>query len=113
MAYVPARGDVVWLNFNPQAGHEQAGRRPALVITPQAYNEKVGLALFCPITTKQKGYPFEVEIPAGLNVTGVVLCDQVKSLDWRVRQAELLARLPARTMSQVLQKINILIDPTQ
>jgi mRNA interferase MazF len=76
---------------------------------PQAYNEKVGLALFCPITTRQKGYPFEVKVLAGLNVTGVILCNQIKSLDWRMRQAELLAQLSPQTMSQVLQKINTLI----
>jgi len=110
MEYVPDRGDVVWLNFNPQAGHEQAGRRPALVISPAAYNGKVGLALFCPITSQVKGYPFEVNIPAGLNARGVILSDQVKSLDWRMRQAEPLGRVPRRIMEQVLQKLQVLLD---
>ena len=90
MAYVPKRGDAIWINFNPQAGHEQAGRRPAIVLSPQSYNGKVGLCLLCPITNQTKGYPFEVLIPAGLGVTGVILSDQGKSLDWRVRNAEFI-----------------------
>lgn len=73
--YIPARGDVVWLTFNPQAGHEQAGRRPALVLSPSSYNRKVGLAIFCPITSQVKGYPFEVAIPAGSKLGGVILAD--------------------------------------
>ncbi len=81
MAYAPDRGDAVWLTFNPQAGHEQAGRRPALVLSPAAYNRKVGLAVFCPITNQIKGYPFEVMIPHGLRVSGAVLSDQVKNLE--------------------------------
>lgn len=100
--YVPRRGDIVWLSFTPQAGHEQAGRRPALVLSPSAYNGKVGLALFCPITSRAKGYPFEVAIPNGLAVTGVVLADQVKSLDWRARQAEFADRLADADINAVL-----------
>jgi len=88
MAYVPERGDLVWLTFNPQAGHKQAGRRPAVVLSPKAYNGKVGLALFCPITSQVKGYPFEVRLPEGLPVSGSILADQVKSLDWQARQIE-------------------------
>ena len=84
-AYVPDRGDLVWLDFDPQAGREQAGRRPALVLSPKAYNQKVGLALLCPITSQVKGYPFETAIPPGLKVSGVVLADHVKNMDWRVR----------------------------
>lgn len=79
--YIPARGDIVWISLNPQAGHEQAGRRPALVISPVQYNKKVGLALLCPITSHVKGYPFEVLLPPGLPVNGAILSDQVKSLD--------------------------------
>ena len=79
--YVPARGDAIWLTFTPQAGHEQAGRRPALVLSPASYNGKVGLAILCPITSQTKGYPFEVATPAGSRVSGVILADQVKSLD--------------------------------
>ena len=110
MAYIPERGHVVWLNFNSQRGHEQAGRRPAVVLSPVAYNQKVGLGIFCPITNQQKGYPFEVEIPAGLGVTGVILSDQVKSLDWRVRQAEYLATLPGPVINELLQKLKTLLD---
>ncbi len=108
MVYVPDRGDLVWLEFNPQAGHEQAGRRPALVISPRAYNEKVGLALFCPVTNQVKGYPFEVVLPRGLKVTGVVLSDQIKSLDWRVRQAKRIAAVPPQVIAEVLAKIALL-----
>jgi mRNA interferase MazF len=110
MAYVPERGDAVWIAFNPQAGHEQAGRRPAVVLSPATYNGKVSLALFCPITNQRKGYPFEVVIPAGLHVTGVILSDQVKSLDWRARQAEFIGKLPAETVAEVLSKLNTLLS---
>lgn len=108
-SYVPKRGDVVWITLNPQAGHEQSGRKPAVVLSPQPYNEKVGLALICPITNQIKGYPFEVVIPPDLSVTGAILSDQVKSLDWRSRKAELIGTLPPKTMSEVLQKINLLL----
>ena len=110
MAYIPERGDIVWVNFNPQAGHEQAGRRPALVLSPSAYNARVGLAIMCPITNQIKGYPFEVVIPAGVGVSGAVLSDQVKSLDWRSRNAELICPLPAQTTDLVLQKLNVLLS---
>lgn len=110
MAYVPNQGDLVWLNFNPQTGHEQAGRRLALVLTPSSYNRKVGLAIFCPVTNQVKGYPFEVTIPAGMAVTGVILSDQVKSLDWRSRQAERIGKLPTPTLKEVLQKVSVLLD---
>jgi mRNA interferase MazF len=106
--FVPDRGDVVWLQFNPQAGHEQAGRRPALVLSPSAYNAKVGLAILCPITSQVKGYPFEVEI-RGQEVNGVVLADQVKSLDWRVRAAELVERASGSVVQDVLQKLATLL----
>jgi mRNA interferase MazF len=91
--YVPARSDVVWITFNPQAGHEQAGRRPALVLSPSSYNRKVGLAILCPITSQVKGYPFEVAIGSGSKLGGVILSDQVKSLDWRIRKAEFICKL--------------------
>lgn len=107
--YFPERGDVVWLDFNPQAGREQAGRRPAFVVSPGTYNAKVGLALFCPITSRVKGYPFEVAIPHGLPVEGAVLCDQVRSLDWRSRRAEFLCRLPEPLLLEVLNKLRVLI----
>ncbi len=111
--YVPSRGDVVWLSFSPQAGHEQAGRRPALVISPASYNGKVGLALLCPITSQVKGYPFEVSIPAGLKVSGVVLSDQVKSLDWRARKAEFVCQLPSAATLEVLDKLGTLLSPSE
>lgn len=107
--YIPKRGDAVWLNFNPQAGHEQAGHRPAVVLSPEAYNAKTGLAIFCPITNQMKGYPFEVALPAGLKVSGVVLSDQVKSLDWRARNVALICPLPVATIDSVLRKANTLL----
>ncbi len=110
MAYVPERGDIVWLTFTPQAGHEQAGRRPAVVLSPAAYNGRVGLAVFCPITNQQKGYPFEVGLPDMLGVTGVILSDQVKSLDWRARNAVFVATLPRDVLYEVLQKLNTLVS---
>lgn len=109
-AYVPQCGDVVWITLNPQAGHEQAGRRPAVVLSPQSYNGKTGLAILCPITSQIKDYPFEVLIPAGLPIAGAVLSDQVKSLDWRARNAELICRLPAEAISEVLQKLGTLLS---
>ena len=109
--YVPNRCDAVWLSFSPQAGHEEAGRRPALVISPRAYNRKVGLAIFCPITRQVKGYPFEVGIPSGLEVSGVVLSDQVKSLDWRARKAEFICKLPHSAALEVLDKLGTLLSP--
>lgn len=105
----PDRGDIVWLQFHPQAGHEQTGRRPAIVISPRAYNEKVGLALFCPITNQVKGYPFEVLLPGELGVSGVVLSDQIKSLDWRARHAERICRAPRQVVEEVLAKIAALV----
>lgn len=113
MSYVPERGDAIWLQFNPQAGHEQAGRRPAFVLSPAAYNGRVGLTLLCPVTSQVKGYPFEVAIPAGLPVSGVILADQVKSLDWRARRAEFLCRLPDDVTIAVLQRLAALLDPEQ
>jgi mRNA interferase MazF len=110
MAYVPDRGDLVWLTFTPQAGHEQAGRRPAVVLSPIAYNRRVGLAIFCPITNQRKGYPFEVELPETVGVTGVILSDQVKNLDWRSRNAVFLATLPDRVIAEVLQKLGTLVS---
>jgi len=111
MAKVPDRGDVVWISMNPRAGHEQAGRRPALVLSPSSYNGKVGLAILCPITSQVKGYPFEVLIPHGLPVTGAVLSDQAKSLDWSARRAELACRVPRDTVQQVLLKLGTLLTP--
>jgi mRNA interferase MazF len=108
--YTPERGDIVWLTFTPQAGHEQTGRRPALVLSPSAYNRKVGLAIFCPITSQIKGYPFEVAVPQGLTVNGVILSDQVKSLDWKARQAEFVCRLPDSLLMTVLKRLGTLLN---
>jgi mRNA interferase MazF len=108
-SYCPRQGDVVWLNLDPQAGHEQAGHRPAFVLSPEQYNRKLGLALFCPVTTQVKGYPFEVAVPAGLGVSGVILSDQVKSLDWRARKTRFGCQLPAETFQEVAAKLRSLL----
>jgi mRNA interferase MazF len=106
--YVPDRGDVVWLNFTPQAGHEQAGHRPALVLSPASYNGKTGLMLCCPVTSQVKGYPFEVPLDVG-GIHGVVLSDQVKSLDWKARQAKRKGAVPKAVMDQTLARIRALL----
>lgn len=107
--YCPRRGDVVWLSFSPQAGHEQAGHRPALVISPEAYNRKTGLALLCPITSQHKGFPFEVAIPNGLKASGVIMADQIKSMDWKARKARFCCTLPQETLLKVLGKLRTLL----
>jgi mRNA interferase MazF len=107
--YIPARGDIVWLNFTPQAGHEQKAKRPALVISPIEYNQKVGLAIFCPIMKHKKGYPFEVEIQAK-KIKGVVLSDHLKNLDWRVREIEFILKSPATVLQKVQENIELLIQ---
>ena len=104
-SYVPNTGDLIWLTFDPQAGREQAGRRPALVLSPAVYNEKTDLALVCPISSRVKGYPFEVPLPEGLPISGVVLSDHLKSLDWKQRKAEFAARVPAEIVSDVLARL--------
>ena len=106
----PGRGDVVWVSLKPHAGHEQAGRRPALVLSPIEYNKRVGLALMCPVTSRVKGYPFEVALPEDLQVSGVILADQVKSLDWKVRQAEHACTVPQSVTNEVLGKLNALLS---
>ena len=107
--YVPDTGHIVWLRFSPQAGREQAGRRPALVLSPQSYNEKTSLALFCPITSRVKGYPFEVMMPAAGAVTGVVLADQIRSLDWRARGAVFEVEAPPHLVTEVRDKLAVLL----
>ena len=106
---IPDRGDVVWLDFTPQTEHEQSGRWPALVMSPAAYNGLVGLALVCPITNQAKGYPFEVEIPKVGKARGVILADQVKSLDWRARNAEVFSKVPAEVIARVQRLVHTLI----
>jgi mRNA interferase MazF len=110
---VPERGDIVWLNFTPQSGHEQAGTRPALVLSSREYNAFLGLAQVCPITSKIKGYPFEVRLPENLQVNGVVLADQAKSVDWRARDAKKVDECPRPIMAEVLSKLLVVLDPDE
>jgi mRNA interferase MazF len=109
--WVPDRGDIVWLEFDPRAGHEQAGRRPAFVVSPRAYNRKVGLALFCPITSRVKGYPFEVVLPPGGRARGAILSDQLKNLDWKARKARRLEHASRDVVQAVTSRILALVDP--
>jgi len=108
--YIPDRGDIVWLEFNPQSGHEQKGRRPAIVLSPYEYNLKVGLALFCPITSQVKGYPFEVSLPERFSINGVIISDQIKSLDWKVRNAEFIAKAPKNILEETINKLITLLE---
>ena len=108
-SYLPDAGDLIWLSFSPQAGREQAGRRPALVLSPRLYNAKAGLCVVCPVTSQVKGYPYEVALPAGLPVQGVVLSDHVRSADWQARQSESLGAAPAEVVEQVRAKIKPLL----
>ncbi len=110
-SWAPERGDIVWIALSPATGHEQTGRRPALVVSPRAYNAKVGLAILCPVTSQAKGYPFEVPLPGGLPVQGVVLADQAKSLDWRAREAEFACQVPPESLSSVLGRLGRLVAP--
>lgn len=109
MVYVPDRGDVAWISFDPQAGHEQAGRRPALVLSSSIYNAPSGRAIVCPITSRVKGYPYEVSIPPGLPVTGVILADHARSLDWQARNAQFICKLPPGVVDVVKQKLQTLL----
>jgi mRNA interferase MazF len=108
-AYVPDRGQIIKIDFNPQAGHEQSGWRPALVLSPKAYNEKAGLAIVVPVTNHGKGYPFEVALPARLKTTGVILSDHIKSLDWKVRKARYVETLPAEALKTVQEYLALLL----
>jgi mRNA interferase MazF len=106
---VPEKGSLVYLNFNPQSGHEQAGHRPAVVLSPKIFNQG-SFAFVCPITTKKKNYPFEVEIPEGLKIKGVILADQLRSVDWRARNLKVVDRLPIATLNKCLLLINRILD---
>lgn len=108
--YVPDRGDLVWLTFDPQAGREQAGRRPALVLSPTIYNERSGLAVVCPVTRRSKGYPFEVLLPVEQKVSGVVLADHLKSADWRARRAEFAGKAPDVVLAEISAKLRALLS---
>ena len=107
--FVPDAGDFIWLTFDPHAGREQAGRRPALVLSPKIYNRKSGLALACPITNQAKGYPFEVAVPAGCGAAGVIQADHLKSIDWKARRAERLGRCTDDVMGEVRAKLAALL----
>ncbi|MHB8523575.1 MAG: endoribonuclease MazF [Limisphaerales bacterium] len=107
--YLPAQGDLVWLDFTPHAGHEQGGRRPAVVVSPTTYNERIGLALVCPVTSQAKGYPFEVTLPEGAPIHGVVLADHIKSQDWRARKAVFAGRLEEPTLRAILTRARLLL----
>jgi len=107
--YIPDRGDIIWLDFDPQTGHEQKGRRPAIVLSPQLYNEKTNLAILCPITSRVKGYPFEVQIK-GKKVQGVSLSDQVKNMDWKVRNAEFIEKISKTAFNEITENIRLLIQ---
>ncbi|WP_340081408.1 type II toxin-antitoxin system PemK/MazF family toxin [Terribacillus sp. FSL K6-0262] len=108
----PDRGDLIVINFNPQAGHEQAGRRTGIVLSPKNFNDKTGFAVVCPITNQEKGYPFEVAlpeggfpVPSGNPVTGVILSDQIKSLDWKARNIKVIGPAPAEVVEECLAKV--------
>jgi mRNA interferase MazF len=107
--YVPDRGDLIWLDFDPQSGHEQKGKRPALVLSPKEYNEKVGLGIFCPVTNQVKNYPFEVKLENS-KITGVVLSDQIKSLDWTQRNASFITKVSDDQIKAVAEKVVLLIN---
>jgi len=108
--YVPDQGHIVNLSLDPQAGHEQAGRRPVLILSVKRYNKVSSLCLICPITNQAKGYPFEIELPKGLKTTGVLMSDQIKSLDWRARQAEFVDDIPLSIVEDVIKRVNLLFS---
>lgn len=109
VAYIPKRGDIIWLEFDPQKGNEIQKTRPALVISPFSYNQKTGLGLFMPITSQIKGYPFEVIIDED-EIKGVILCDQLRSLDWKARKAKFLTHIQPIILSDVLAKLQVLLN---
>ncbi len=108
--YIPERGDIIWISFNPQTGHEQSGHRPALVLSPQIYNSRTGMGLFCPITSRTKNYAFEVKIKSG-KIHGVVLSDHIKNLDWTARKIKYIGKVDDKTLQQVTQNIILIINP--
>ena len=109
-SYIPQRGDIIWIDLDPSQGVEIKKTRPALVISPLGYNKKVGLALLCPITNYKKGYPFEVELSSTENIQGVILADQVKSLDWRIRNARFASKVSSKIVNEVIEKLSVLIE---
>jgi mRNA interferase MazF len=109
-SYIPDRGDIVWLNYDPQSGHEQKGKRPAIVLSPIIYNQKIGLALFCPVTSRIKDYPFEVKLRHLKKIEGVVLADQIKNLDWQARNVEFIEKAPENITNEVIMLINSILQ---
>lgn len=107
--FIPDRGDIVVVQFNPQAGREQAGERPALILSPALFTERSGIALACPITSKQKGYPFEVSLPDNISTQGVVLADHLKSIDWEVRGRRFIEKAPPETVNEAVSKIESIL----
>jgi mRNA interferase MazF len=107
--YVPEAGDLIWLTFDPQTGREQRGRRPAVVLSPRIYNERSELAVVCPITSRVKGRMFEVPVPPGSQIDGVVLADHVKSLDWKLRRAQFAGRLDDPTLEEIRERLRPLL----
>lgn len=107
--YIPDAGDLVWISLDPKAGHEQVGRRPALILSSRIYNGKALLAIACPITSQIKGYPFEVPLPVGGEIAGVILADHIRNLDWRARRVEYAGKVPAETMVEVQERLRALL----
>ena len=108
MSYIPDRGDIIWLEFDPQKGHEQKGRRPGIVLSKKEYNQKSNLAIICPITSKIKGYPFEVRINS--IIQGVILSDQIRSIDWNSRNAAFIEKIPEEILKEILENIDLLLN---
>ena len=108
--YVPDAGDLVWLTFDPQAGHEQRGRRPALILSPRSYNARTGLALACPVTSHVKGYPFEVPLAEGCPIIGAVLADHLKNLDWQARRIVFETKASAELVTDVRERLRVLLS---
>lgn len=108
--YFPERGDIIWLRFGEQAGHEQSGRRPALVLSPVEYNRKTGMAICCPFTSQVKGYPYEVLVPKGMKVSGVILVDQIKNIDWKMRRGEFAEKISDEILDEVSGKLMTLLN---
>ena len=109
--YLPDRGDAIWIDMDPSSGHEQSGRRPAVVLSRSIYNRSSGLMIVCPVTSRVKGYPYEVELPSGIRIHGVALSDQIKSFDYKARNAEFICILPDDTVQTILGKSRSLLQP--
>jgi mRNA interferase MazF len=108
MSYIPDRGDIIWLEFDPQKGHEQKGRRPGIVLSKKEYNQKSNLAIICPVTSKIKDYPFEVRINS--IIQGVILSDQIRSIDWKSRNAAFIEKIPEEILKEILENIDLLLN---